>query len=519
MDEINGIAEKLAKDMKEISVAEFFEKNRHFLGYENPTRSLLTAVKEAIDNSLEFTCQANILPTIKVKVKEIEEGKYRVSVEDNGPGVIPEKVPHAFGRVLYGSAFHKLRQSRSLFGIGIKGACLYAQLTTGKPIKVVTSTGKKIHTFEIMIDVTKNEPIVISHKEEENPSHWHGLKVEYEVAGRYVKGEASIQEYIKRTAMVNPFAEIIFDGPDGKETFKRATEKMPVQPIEIKPHPYGVQLGVLRRMLTSTKARNLIGFLTKEFSRVGRNSALKICKLAKISPSKRPQEVDKDESERLYKAMQMVKLASPPTNCLSPVGEEDLILGLKKELKADHYVAVTRPPSVYSGFPFQVEVALAYGGELPPENAILIRFANRIPLLYHQGDCVITKAVKEVDWRRYGFSQSANSLPLGPLAILVHFVSVWVPFTSEGKQAIANYPEIFKEIKLALQDAGRELAKYIRKIKKMKEKELRRSIFERYLPVVAEAVGELTDKKAEEILNKLKNMIRGEKIEGSSEKA
>jgi DNA topoisomerase-6 subunit B len=518
MEDVVNIAEKLAEDMKEISVAEFFEKNRHFLGYENPTRSLLTAVKEAVDNALEFTCQANILPKVKVKVKQIGEEKYRICVEDNGPGILPEKVPYAFGKVLYGSAFHKLKQSRSLFGIGIKGTCLYAQLTTGKPIKVTTSTGKKIHNFEIMIDVAKNEPIVVSHSEEDNPKNWHGLKVEYEVAGRYVKGEASISEYLKRVSMVNPFAEIIFDGPEEKQIFKRAIEKLPSQPIEIKPHPYGVQLGVLRRMLSATKARNLISFLTKDFSRVGRNSASKICKLAKIPPTKNPKEVDKDESERLYKAMQMVKLASPPTNCLSPAKEEALIAGLKKEIKADYYVAITRQPSVYSGFPFQVEVALAYGGELPPENAILLRFANRIPLLYHQGDCVITKAVKEVDWRRYGFSQSSNSLPSGPLAILVHFVSVWVPFTSEGKQAIANYPEIFKEVKLALQDAGRELAKYIRKIKKMREKELRKSIFEKYLPFVAESVEELTNKKAEEILNKLKNMIRGGKIEGSTEK-
>ncbi len=506
--EVTDIAEKLAKDMKEISIAEFFEKNRHFLGYENPTRSLLTAVKEAVDNALEFTCQAGILPTIKIKLKEVEEDRYRIVVEDNGPGMLPEKVPYAFGKVLYGSAFHKLRQSRSLFGIGMKGACLYAQLTTGKPIKVTTSTGKKIHNFEIMIDVAKNEPIIVSHTEEENPSKWHGLKVEYEVVGRYVKGDTSVQEYIKRTAMVNPFAEIIFDGPEGKMVFKRATEKLPYQPTEIKPHPYGVQLGVLRRMLSTTKARNIIGFLTKDFCRVGRNSAIKICKLAKIAATKNPKEVDKDESERLYKAMQMVKLASPPTNCLSPIGQEALILGLKKGLKAEHYVAVTRPPSVYSGFPFQVEVALAYGGELPPENAIILRFANRIPLLYNQGDCVITKAIKDVDWRRYGFSQPSDGLPASPLAILVHFVSVWVPFMSEGKQAIANYPEIFKEIKLALQDAGRQMAKYIRKIRKIRESELRRSIFERYIPVVAQSVAKLTNKSEEEILSKLEEFIK-----------
>jgi DNA topoisomerase-6 subunit B len=503
---MEGVAERLAKEMKEISVAEFFEKNRHFLGYENPTRSLLTAVKEAIDNALEFTCQANILPSIKVSVKGIGEKRFRIRVEDNGPGMLPEKVPYAFGKVLYGSAFHKLRQSRSLFGIGIKGACLYAQLTTGKPVKITTSTGKNIHKFELMIDVIKNEPIVISHTQELNPSKWHGLKVEFEVEGRYVESDASIPEYIKRVSMINPFAEIVFAGPKGRKTFKRAVNKMPRQAKEIKPHPYGIHLGILRRMLKSTRTRNLIGFLTTEFCRVGRNSAEKICKLAKINPRKNPKAINREESERLYKAMGMVKLASPPTHCLSPIGEEALIAGLKKEIKAEHFVAITRSPSVYSGFPFQIEVGLAYGGELP-DKALLLRFANRIPLLYHQGDCVITKAVKQVDWRRYGFSQPSGSLPLGPLAILVHFVSVWVPFTSEGKQAIADYPEIFKEVRLALQDAGRELAKYIRKIKRMREREKRRSIFERYMPVVAKSLSKLADKDEKLILNKLEEFI------------
>jgi DNA topoisomerase-6 subunit B len=511
-------AEELAKDMREISVAEFFERNKHFLGYENPTKSLVTVVKEAVDNSIEFACEAGILPKIKVKVKQLSENRFRVSIEDNGPGVVPEKVPMAFAKVLYGSRFHVLKQSRSLFGIGIKGACLYSQLTTGKPIKVTTGIGKgPIHHFELMIDVAKNEPKIISHTTEENPKNWHGVKVEMEVEGRYISGGHSILNYLKQTAMVNPFATIIFEGPDGKVVFERATNKLPPKAKEIKPHPHGVELGILRRMLSTTSAKTLLTFLTTEFSRVGKKSALEICKKAKIDANKSPKSLTNEESEKLYKALQSAKLKAPPTDCLSPLGEELLIEGLKKEVEAEYYVATTRPPAVYKGMPFQVECALAYGGKLPLENVLIFRFANKVPLFYHQSDCATTEAIKEVDWRRYGISQSQGQLPAGPLAILVHLASVWVPFTSEGKQAIAAYPEILKEIKLALQDAGRKLAKYIRKKAKLRESMLRRQIFERYLPVVAECVGELTNKKAEEILNKLKNMVKSGMDESNRE--
>ncbi len=512
-------AEELGEKIKEISIAEFFEKNKHLLGYENPTRALITVVKEAVENSLDACEEAGILPDIFVSLKEVAPDRFKIIVEDNGPGIIESKVPVAFAKFLVGSKFYRLRQSRGIQGIGIHGAVLYSQLTTGKPVKVISSTGKDIHEFELMIDVLKNEPKIISHKKEKNPKKWHGVRVELEVEGKYVRGSQSVTEYLKQTAIANPFAKIVFDGPDGKVVFERGAKELPKQPKEIKPHPYGVELGILRRMLSTTKARNLIGFLTSEFSRVGRTSAEQICRLARLEINKKPHEVDHEELERLHKAMQMVKLKLPPTDCLSPLGENLITEGLKKELDAEYFVGVTRPPSVYRGYPFVVEIGLAYGGNLPVDKpAKLYRFANKIPLLYNQSGCALTESVCEVDWRRYGFSQSEGSLPVGPLAILVHFVSVWVPFTSEGKQAIANYPEIMKEVKLALQDAGRKLAKYVRKIKMIKERELRRNIFERYLPIVAESLAELTNRKAEEILSKLKNMMKGEKVEGGTEK-
>ncbi|MEM5829311.1 MAG: DNA topoisomerase VI subunit B [Candidatus Aenigmatarchaeota archaeon] len=519
-----SIAEKMAKEMKEVSVAEFFEKNRHLLGYENPTKALLTVVKEAVDNSLDACCEAGILPEIKVVVKPTSGERFRVMVEDNGPGVVESKVPYAFGKFLYGSKFHRLKQSRGIQGLGIHGAVLYSQLTTGKPTKITTSIGKDIHIFELMIDVVKNEPIIVSHTVEKNPSKWHGVKVEMEIEGKYVERAQSITEYLRQTAIANPYAKIIFDGPSGKTTFERAVEEMPREPREIKPHPYGVEIGLLRRMLSSTKTRNILQFLTSEFSRVGKRSAEQICRLAKLEPNKKPSQLTHEESERLHKAMQLVKLKAPPTDCLSPLGEKLIREGLEKETGAEYVVAVTRSPAVYRGNPFLVEVGLAYGGNLPEDQtAELLRFANKVPLLYHQGDCALTEATIETDFRRYGLSQSQGQLPVGPLVIFIHFASVWVPFTSEGKQAIAKYPEILREVKLALQEAGRRLASYVRQIKKARESRLRRELFEKYIPEFAESLEKLTNEKKQKIIEGLEKILEkggvGGKEEGSKEES
>lgn len=518
-DNIEKTAEDFAKDMKEISPAEFFEKNRHFLGYENPIKSLLTVVKEAVDNSLEFTCEAGILPEVNLSVKQIGEDRFKLIIKDNGPGVVAEQVPRAFGKVLYGSRFHKLKQSRSLFGIGIKGVCLYSQLTTGKPFKVTSGIGKgPIHVFEMMIDVTKNEPHIISHKELKNKEKWHGTILEFEVEGRYVEKGKSIPEFLKQTAIANPYAHIVYDGPDGKIEFPAVSKELPKNPKEIKPHPYGVEIGVLRRMIRSTKAKNIVGFLKNDFSRVGNTSAIEIVKIAKIDKNRKPLDLSHMELERLHKAMQTVKLIAPPTDCLSPLGEQLIVEGLKKEVGAEYFAAITRPPAVYRGMPFQVEVGLAYGGKLDPNTqAKLMRFANKVPLMYHQGDCAITQAVEEVDWRRYGMQQPSSSLPIGPLIILVHFISVWVPFTTEGKQAIASYSDIIKEIKLALQDAGRKLKIFISRRRRSYEMQMKQNLFEKYIPEVAIALSKISEIPNEKIKAGLEKLLKKGVKEGIEE--
>lgn len=515
-ENIHEIAQKMSSEQRGIAVSEFFEKNRHLLGYDNKVKALLTVVREAVDNALDACEEARIVPDLYVSVKPLDEKKerFKVVVEDNGPGIVKEKLRSAFGSLLHGSKFHRLRQSRGQQGIGISGAVLYSQLTSGKPIKVASSTGTgKTHRIELMIDVAKNEPMILK-DEIRDEKEWHGIRIEMEVEGKYVEHQQSVLEYLKQTAIANPYAKITFDSPNGKIRFERATRTLPPLSKSIKPHPHGIEIGILSRMLRGTKARNLSGFLMGEFSRIGATSASEICKLAKLDRSRKPSELTPQETEKLFNAIQNVQLIKPPLDCLSPLGKKLVEEGLKKQLNCEYVVALTRPPDVYRGNPFQIEVGIAYGGQLDPaKTATLYRLANRVPLLYQAGDCAISKSAEEIEWRRYGLEQSGASLPTGPLAIFVHMCSVWVPFTSESKEAIASYPEIIKEVKLALQDASRQLSVYINKKRKVQESQLRSGLFEKYIPEVAESLSKLTGKDKHKLVAAMEKILKRGQIQ------
>ncbi len=502
------IARELARHHKEISVAEFFERNKHLLGFENPTKALLTCVREAVDNALDACEEARILPDIYVEVKQVEPEKYRIVVEDNGPGIPKSKIPKVFGKLLYGSKF-SLRQSRGQQGIGISAAVLYAQLTTGVPTKVYSRIGDgKTHIYQLYIDVKKNEPEIISEKTIETPGR--GTRIELVVKGRYMKGKSSIDEYLRETAIMNPFARIVYVAPDGRETeFERAVEELPPVPREIQPHPHGVELGFLARMLKQTKCRNLSGFLTTELSRIGRTTVREICERAGIDPSTNPKTLTMQEVEALIKAMRETKIQAPPTDCLSPVGEEAIKQGIRKETRPEFIAVVSRKPTTYRGYPFQVEVGIGYGGDIPAEGpAEIMRFANRVPLLYQQAACAITRAITSVAWQRYGIKQPNGGLPHGPLVIAVHIASVWIPYTSEGKEAIASYPEIVGEIKKALQEAGRKLSVYLSKRTRQREVETKKRMLESYSIELASVLAEITGERKENILEWIHGLVR-----------
>ncbi|MFW6230663.1 MAG: DNA topoisomerase VI subunit B, partial [Nanoarchaeota archaeon] len=486
-------AEQMAKSQRDISIAEFFEKNRHLLGFDNKRKALLTTIKEAVDNSLDACEEAGILPEIIVEVIDMGNDRYRVIVEDNGPGIVKAQIPKIFAKLLYGSKFHRLKQSRGQQGIGISASVMYGQLTTGRPAKITSKTGptKLAHYFELRINTQKNAPEILKDDEKEWNKE-HGTKIEIDLSANYLKGSQSIDEYIRETAIVNPHVTIIYTNPKAEQIiFQRASEKHPKEAKEIKPHPYGVELGTLIKMLNMSKEKTLQQFLTKEFTRVSANVAKTVCENARLPPKSKPLRLSRQQAEDLYNGINETKIMAPPTDCIAPIGAELIEKGIKKEIDAEFYASVTRPPNVYSGNPFIIEAAIAYGGDIPSDRSIeILRFANRVPLLYQQGACAVTKAVQDTIWRNYGLSQSQRSIPVGPAIVMVHLASVWAPFTSEAKEAIAHYPEIIKEMKLALQECGRKLGSYVAKKKKVGEELKKRSYIEKYMGYIGQALQE-----------------------------
>ncbi len=496
------IAEELAKKQKAISIAEFFEKNRQILGFDSSPRSLLTSVKEAVDNSLDACEEAGILPDILIKLENASRNNLTLIVEDNGPGIVKEQIPKVFAKLLYGSRFHSVKQSRGQQGIGISAAVLYSQLTSGRPAKIISKIDRDApaHYFELLINTQTNEPEILVDK----ITDWdrlRGTRIELEMEASYVKGRRqSVYEYLKDTAIVNPHARITLIEPDNNQIiFERATDKLPLQPKEILPHPHGIELGTLMKMLRYSKSDKLDEFLRASFSRIGAQTAKEICKKAGLSPETEPKSVTLDEAKRVHEAFGKVKIIAPSTDCLSPITEELIRKGLGKEHTVDFIETTTRPAGVHNGNPFQVEAGIAYGGNLPKEEKVeILRFANRVPLLYQQGGCAITHAVESINWRNYSLEQPGG-IPVGPAIVLVHVASTHIPFTSESKEAIADVPEIVEEIELALKDVARRLKLYLSRQDNLEKRREKEEIIYNLLPRIAKKVGEILGRPAPDI--------------------
>ena len=625
---------------REIAVSEFFSKNRHLLGFDSPQKALLTAVREAVDNALDACEEARILPDIAVELTQIDDTKFRVRIEDNGPGIPRSEIGKIFAKLLYGSKFHRLKQSRGQQGIGISAAVMYAQMTTGEPAHVTSKmVGGRAHRMKLFIDTAKNKPQVES--EDFDTGDWwkakpSGTAIELLMTASFKGGRHGIEAYLKQTALANPHTRIVYRGhrvhAKGGDALElpRVVHVLPIEPKEIKPHPHGVELGTLQRMLLDVGNEQTAHFFAMSFSRVTTSIAADICRTAKVSPTAVAGKLTRTEGEALYNAIKAQKLMAPPTSCLSPIGEAALIQGLyalygdardadeeddellgvaarglakgagavaavaplavpasdvakaappkgaKKKLgKAEPPVqpqlglfaraappaalpepgvvvgevgdekpvagkariqkdedggavlalgdnmfvtAVTRPPTVYRGNPFQVECGILYSKSLPADElARVFRFANRVPLLYQASACAMSKAVISAPWRSYEVQQSKGAMPTGPLVILSHIASAWVPYTSESKEAIAHYPEVLKEMRLAIMEAGRRLQRFLRRRKREVDEEKKKGYITRYLDPIGEALQEilgLTDAQRVVTLEQLKEVLEKSRSPG-----
>jgi DNA topoisomerase-6 subunit B len=482
----------------EISPSEFFYRNRDLAGFTNPARALYMAVRELVENSLDACELAGILPDIYVRLipenisQEISDPRaYKLSVKDNGPGVEAQYVPSAFGKVFYGSKY-VLRQSRGMFGLGGTMAILYGQITTNKPVRIATSTdGKTIHYFEILIDITENRPIVLR-KETKKGAGKTGTKVEIVLEGDYLRASQKIADYFKQTALVASYANLLFIDPTGTLTFySRATEKIPNPPKETLPHPYGIDVEALKRMIKLSDEKEMKSFMVRNFHRVGERIAVRFLEFAGIDQSINPKKLTNQQIASIVNALQSFPdFLQPDASCLSPVGEQILLTGIQKELQPEFATVVMRPPSSYSGFPFMVEVGLAYGGKVLQPGIKLYRFANRIPLLYDESSDVSFKVItEEIDWKRYHVPQDA------PIAIITHVCSTKIPYKTVGKEYIADRPEIERELKNGLREALRKLSAYLSRKGSMEAVQRKMNIYSKYLPLIAQFAKELAEQK------------------------
>ncbi|WP_268541297.1 DNA topoisomerase VI subunit B [Candidatus Nitrosotenuis cloacae] len=593
----------------QISPSEFFYRNRDLAGFSNPTRSLYTAVREFVENGLDACDQQGILPDIHLSIKALDPEKpdpkpYVLTVKDNGPGMESKHIPLAFGTVLYGSKFG-LKQARGMFGLGATMAILYGQITTNKPVTVSSSIdGKSLNEYEMMLDIQKNKPVIIKHKTIQ--TNKKGLSVSITLEGDYSKAGAKIRDYVYQTSLITPYATISFDDPKGEKFhYKRIVETMPPPPTIIKPHPHGVDVETIRRMIVDThyqiptldnimidkvrkelnlskknlnfegimaraekkwsslsrpvrvivaimsflqmdfdkimkirlddidlahkrltywdfgesksvtiempksnpyykqlantvQGESVVSFLTKRFQRVGPSTALKFAEFAQIKPDKRIGALTNDELVQLSDSLQKYEdFLSPDPSCLAPLGEEPLAKGMEQFFKPDFSAVIQRSASAYSGFPFVVEMGIAYGGGIPAGKMTVYRFANRIPLLYDEGSDVVMQVVNETDWSRYKVKNES------PLVIVTHICSTRIPYKTVGKENVADRPEIEKELKLALQFLARKLSAYMSK-KGLAEIEKKRSnLYQKYLPLIAQFATELAAKPKEPAYKKL----------------
>jgi DNA topoisomerase-6 subunit B len=522
-----GTAERMAQNQKQVAISEFFEKNKHFLGFDSLVRSLITAVKEAVDNSLDACEEARILPDIRVKVTKVDDKKniIELQTEDNGPGIPKRSIEKVFGQLLFGSRFHAIRQSRGQQGIGITGVVMYSQLTTGRKThvrsKIATETSAAV--VDIGLDTRKNKAT----KTNEDREIWelpdgslkeHGLEITCRMKAKYQRGRQSVYQYLRMTSIVNPHADITFEDPDGEvHHWPRVTERLPRKVESIKPHPHGIHLGTLQRMCTEATDNRMTSFLYKNFSGVSTRAAKELLAAADIDEKAKPKSLKAESYRALIEAFQgerllngkPVKLLNPPTNCLSPIEELLIKKGLSKTIDSRFVTTMTRTPTVTQGNPFQVEVGLIFGDGMAADKPVeVLRFANRVPLMYQQGGCLLTKAIESVDWRQYGLDQAGGrGVPKGPAAILVHLASTNVQFTSEAKEALADNEEVLDEVRKAMLEMGRGLRKHLEKKKKMAKTQEKFELVNDIIPAIAAKSAAILDRPVPDLAGSITKIM------------
>ncbi|MCX6803138.1 MAG: DNA topoisomerase VI subunit B [Candidatus Diapherotrites archaeon] len=509
-EELLSAAKNLDGQFKEHSVAEFFKKNKQMLGLYGKVRTLTMVVHEYVTNSLDACEETGILPNIDVKIDELGEEYYEVTVTDNGPGISQENVGKAFGKLLAGTKFHRMMQSRGQQGIGAAGCTMLSQMTTGKASKVITGRGNgKAISLELTIDPKMNEPKITNLKELEK--EFKGTAIQAKFKGTlYRDSDQGPLEYLRRTAIANPHAQLSFRDPSGQKfIFKRSHNQNPERPEEIKPHPKGTTVDDILSYCKTSKGRTVATFLSNDFDRMGAKGIDEVKKRVRFDMNKDPKTLNWEESEEIIKAFKAIDFIAPSTDALRPIGEDQIRKSLQSIVQPEFLTVLTRKPAVYAGgYPFQVEIAIAYGGNAGKKageqtQMEIMRFANRVPLLFDAGNCALTKAIQTIDWKRYDIKDPETA----PVTVFVNFISVHIPYTGAGKQAIADEEEVLEEIRLALMQTGRKAGIYIAHKRREAENQQKREMFYKYIPEICKAFSAITKSNESEMRKNMEKLV------------
>ena len=492
--------DKIFEQFREHSVAEFFKKNRQMLGFSGKVRSLTTIIHEYVTNGLDACEEAGILPEIKVRVEELDKEHYKVMVEDNGPGIPKTHIGRALGQMLSGTKFHRYMQQRGQQGIGASGCTMYSLLTTGKTVKAVSGHNGNIIECNVGVNFQTNAPEIT--EVTESKGEFRGLRVEAEFKEvKYEKSNYGVYEYLRRTALANPHVSIVLFEPTGETVnFPRSVEVIPPRPQEIKPHPLGISPhDLLDFAKKDSESRKVSSFLQEAFARF---SSGKVNELREIMPDfnfdKKPSEITWEEAEKLVNGFKQLKWIAPAMDAIVPIGKEQIEKSFTNIFSPEVLMVTERSPKVYrGGIPFMVEVGIAYGGGVATagKKGEIMRFANRVPLPFDSSGCAITEAVKNMDWKRYDVKNFEEE----PVVVLVNLVSVYVPYTGAGKQAISPEEDIIDEIRFATMEAARGVQRYLSGKRKIHELDNKRKVVTRYIDQLSGDMCDLAgvkDKKA-----------------------
>jgi len=481
-------------NFESISPADFFYRNRSIAGFDNTTRALYTAVRELVENSLDACEDGGFLPDIKVKLTQVNPDWYKLRVEDNGIGVPRDHILPAFGQILYGSKYiHK--QARGRFGLGGKMAFLYGQITTHEPLRVISAPVGSDYVFDVIlrIDIEENKPELLKwDRHKKRRKGLHGCTVEFILEGNWKRAKSYILQYIEQTALITPYANLTFIEPDGTvHEYERSVEELPPPPTPVNPHPKGVDIEQLNRLIQETRTRDMVSFLRTHFHRVGPKTAKSFLDSIGLPYNLDPRALKPKDVVKIVVGLRSFdKWLPPDARCLSPLGTKLLELGIKKTLNPEFVYVTQRPPNSYGGHPFIVECGLAYGGGVPmKESIILYRFANRIPLIFDEYKDVSAKIIRNIPWSRY------HIRPGMPIAAFVAVVSTKIPFKTAGKEFIADLPELEYDIRLGLMECARALLAHLRRKERAQREKMRANVYEKFLPLIARDIAALAGKR------------------------